>query len=87
MVRQCLERAEYAVTELRKRGIEAWRNENSVTVVFPRPPDEMMRKWIIAPRRGIGHILTMPHVTKEIIDEFVADFAAALAKTKPAPAP
>jgi len=83
MVRRCLDRAGYAVAELRRRGIEAWRNENSVTVVFPRPPDAMMRKWIIAPRRGIGHIITMPHVTEEIIDEFVADFAAALAKPAP----
>ena len=51
MVRLSLTRAAYAVAELRKQGIEAWRNENSVTVIFPRPPDELMKKWIIAPRR------------------------------------
>jgi histidine decarboxylase len=37
-----------------------------------------MRKWIIAPRGRIGHIITMPHMTEEIIDEFTADFSAAL---------
>ena len=82
MVRASLDRAAYAVDALRARGIEAWRNENSVTVVFPRPPEAVMKKWILAPRRGIGHLLTMPHVTKDIVDEFVSDFAAAIAKEK-----
>ena len=82
MVRRSLDRAAYGVEALRAHGIDAWRNENSVTVVFPRPPEAVMKKWIIAPRRGIGHIITMPHVTGEIIDEFVADFAAALTGRK-----
>ena len=87
MVRGSLERAAYAVDALKAHGIDAWRNENSVTVVFPRPPEVVMKKWILAPRRGIGHLLTMPHVTKDIIDEFVADFAAALAQEKTAAKP
>jgi histidine decarboxylase len=78
MVRRSLECAAYAVDALQARGIGAWRNENSVTVVFPRPPGAVMRKWILAPRRDIGHLLTMPHVTKDIVDEFAADFATAL---------
>ena len=40
----------------------------------------MMEKWIIAPRKKIGHLIAMPHVTTAIIDEFVADFAAAQTK-------
>ena len=80
MVRASLERAAYAVDALRAHGIEAWRNENSVTVVFPRPPEGVMKKWIIAPKRNLGHLITMPHVTKDIVDEFVADFSAALAE-------
>lgn len=78
MVRKCLENAEMAVQKLRVHGIEAWRHENSVTVVFPKPPPAVMQKWIIAPRRNIGHLIVMPHVNRVIIDEFVADFAAAL---------
>ena len=87
MVRQSLERAAYAVDALSARGIEAWRNENSVTVVFPRPPEAVMKKWILAPRGRIGHLLTMPHVTKDIVDEFVSDFAAAIAEEKHAAKP
>ena len=78
MVQECLERSEYAVHKLRAHDIDAWRHTNSVTVVFPRPPQSMMEKWIIAPRKKIGHLIVMPHVTKAIIDEFVADFVAAL---------
>ena len=87
MVRRSLALAAYGVEALRARGIDAWRNENSVTVVFPRPPEAVMKKWIVAPRRGIGHIITMPHMTEAIIDEFVADFAAALAAEKKQPTP
>ena len=75
MVRSCLDRAEDAVQKLKANGIDAWRHENSVTVVFPRPPAAVMQKWIIAPKNDIGHITVMPHVSTAIIDEFVADFA------------
>lgn len=78
MVRGCLERAQGAVRKLNAQGIAAWCHPNSVTVVFPRPPAQVMEKWIIAPKKDIGHLIVMPHVTTAIIDEFVADFAAAL---------
>jgi histidine decarboxylase len=76
IVQTSLQRAEQAVQKLKTHGIEAWRHNNSVTVVFPRPPAEMMQKWIIAPKKGIGHIITLPHVTEALLDEFVNDFAA-----------
>ncbi len=61
----------------------AWRHENSVTVGVSgvRPPS-LMKKWIIAPKKDIGHIITLPHVTPQLIEEFADDFAAAL-KTPP----
>ena len=77
IVQSCLANAEIAVSQLRARGIEAWRHPNSITVVFPRPPQPLMEKWIIAPRKNIGHLIAMPHVTGAFIDEFIADFAAA----------
>jgi hypothetical protein len=36
-----------------------------------------MEKWVLAPQGDIAHIITLPHVTPEIVDEFVADFAKA----------
>lgn len=82
IVHRSLQLADYAIAQLSARGIEAWRHENSITVVFPRPPESLMKKWIIAPKKGIGHIITLPHVTEAVIDEFAADFAAALLKTE-----
>lgn len=79
LVRRSLDLARYAVDTLQAKTIDAWRHDkNSVTVVFPKPPESLMKKWIIAPRRKIGHIITLPHMSEEVIDEFAADFAQAL---------
>lgn len=77
ITRRSLELADYAISAMQKVGIEAWRHKNSITVVFPRPADAVMKKWILAPRKDIVHIITLPHVTEAIIDEFVADYVAA----------
>ena len=73
VVNKSLSRAEYAVERFNDVGIPAWRNRNSVTVVFPRPSDEVVRKWQIAPYGDIAHIITMPNVTPESIDALVDD--------------
>lgn len=75
-VQSCLKMADYTISELEKRGIPAWRNKNSITVVFPRPSDEVIKKWQIAPYGEIGHLITMPHVEKRTVDQFVADYLA-----------
>ena len=54
MVRECLDVAEYAVNRFNDSGIPAWRNKNSVTVVFPKPPAEVVRKWQIAQYENIA---------------------------------
>ncbi len=73
LVSEMLAVAEYAVERFGEFGVPAWRHKNSVTVVFPRPPAEVMRKWQIAPLGDIAHIITMPHVTREMVNEFVDD--------------
>lgn len=80
-VHNCLQLAEYAVNKMCDIGIKAWRNKNSITVVFPRPPESIMRKWIIAPDKSICHIIIMPHVTQSVIDEFVGDMASVMKET------
>ena len=76
LVEGMLDTAEYAVQQFNDRGIPAWRNRNSVTVVIPKPPPEVFRKWQIAPEGREAHIITMPHVTRSMIDELVDDCAA-----------
>ena len=73
MVTECMAVAEYAVARFNDSGIEAWRNDNSVTVVFPKPSDEVVRRWQIAPYEGIAHLIAMPHVTRELVDAVVDD--------------
>ena len=73
MVRECVDVAKYAVSRFNDSGIPAWRNKNSVTVVFPRPSDEVVRKWQLAPYEDIAHLITMPHVTREKVDMVVDD--------------
>jgi len=87
IVQRSLSLADYAIERLATIGIKGWRNRNSITVVFPRPPDSLMDKWVIAPHGDIGHIITLPHVSRQVIDSFVEDFEASLEqdKTKPEP--
>lgn len=74
----CLRLAGYATARFKDAGIAAWRHKNSITVVFPRPGDSVIADWQIAPSRDIAHIITLPHVTREMIDRVVHDVAASL---------
>ncbi len=76
MVAGCLRMADYAIERFEAAGIAAWRNKSSVTVVFPRPPAPVVEKWQIAVFRDIAHIITMPHVTRQHVDELVEDIVS-----------
>jgi len=78
LVRRCFELADFAIERFEREGIRAWRNPHSITVVIPRPPRALLEKWVVAVHGDIGHIITLPHVTEEIIEEIVTDFVAAL---------
>ena len=67
MAVRCLKMADYAIERFREEGIDAWRNNNSVTVVFPRPAPQVLKKWQIAVSHDIGHMIAMPHVTRELV--------------------
>lgn len=72
----CIAMADYTIDAFARHGVSAWRHPNSVTVVFPRPPDAVIRDWQIAPSGDIAHIITMPHVTRSMIDKVVAETIA-----------
>ena len=73
VVNGMMETAEYAVAQFNQHGIPAWRHRNSATVVLPKPSPEVFDKWQIAPEGSDVRIVTMPHVTRELIDELVRD--------------
>ncbi|MYE37930.1 MAG: histidine decarboxylase [Candidatus Spechtbacteria bacterium SB0662_bin_43] len=72
-VAKMLETAEYTVQAFQKHNIKSWRNKNSITCVFPRPHHDITRKWNIASQGNLSHIITVSHVTKEIVDQVIQD--------------
>ena len=76
IVHETLDVAQYAVDKFNENGIPAWRNKNSITVVFPRPADTVVNKWQMAPYENVAHIITVPNVTRDKIDAAVADCVA-----------
>ena len=87
LVNRCFELADFAIERLAREGIEAWRNPASITVVIPRPPASIVEKWILAVHGDVGHLITLPHVTEEVIEEFVSDLAAAFSSRNPSSDP
>lgn len=67
------ELAEYTATKLNELGLNAWRNDNAITVVFPKPSAALCDKWQIASEGDNAHIICMPGITKEKIDEFLVE--------------
>jgi len=72
-----LKLATYAWEIFRRAGIEAHRNEGALTIVFPKPPDEICKKWQLATSGGISHLICMPHVTRGQIDALLKDILVA----------
>jgi histidine decarboxylase len=73
IITNCLKIAAYAENRLNDVGLNAWRNPHSITVVFDRPPESILRKWSLAVYKNIAHIITMPHVSREHIDRFITE--------------
>jgi len=73
IVRHCIRTAEYTVKKLNSIGVQAWKNDNAITVVFPRPKESLVKKWKLAVQGDIAHIICMPQVTKETINKVVYD--------------
>ncbi|HET7818124.1 MAG TPA: histidine decarboxylase [Bacteroidia bacterium] len=76
-VEHSLEVAAYTVEQLRQIGIEAWRNEQAITVVLPTPSASIIKKYQLATENGYSHIICMPNVSKKQIDEVVISLAPA----------
>ena len=70
--------AEYLHGELQKLGIKSWLNEYSNTVFFQRPSQALMDYYGLAPdehpeQGKLAHVLIMQHVSKDLLDTFIAD--------------
>ena len=75
--RYALQTAAYAEEQFIRAGVEAWRNPQALTVVFPQPPATVREKWQLASAGGSSHLICMPHVRPEQIDELIGDIKEA----------
>lgn len=68
--------AEYTVKKMQAEGISAWRNPDALTVVFPVPPESLRKKWQIATDDQWSHLICMPGVTQQQIDDFIEEWVS-----------
>ncbi len=81
-VRESLALADYTVKALQKIGIAAWRNTDAITVVIPEVHPAIKDKWQLATANGISHIMLMPYITQEHVDELIKDMISYPAEVK-----
>ncbi|WP_417552107.1 histidine decarboxylase [Marinomonas fungiae] len=77
-IAHCLSLAQSAVDKLQAANIPAWRNPNSITVVFPRPSEHVWRAFNLAVSGDKAHLITMPHhkdseKLDQLIDAIIRD--------------
>ena len=78
--------AEYAVKRLTTIGWPAWRHERAFTVVLASPPAGVLeRGWNLSKDGDRSHLITMPGITLNQVDDFVADLTDVLSRTTVAP--
>lgn len=74
IVSKCLSMAQLLTDRLNSETpINAWRHDDSVTVVFDRLSYRVEKKWQLASQGRMAHAITMPHVTEDLINQFVQD--------------
>ena len=76
-----VENAESMVGKFQSKGVNAWKNPFSNTVVFPRPSQKLIEKWQLASQFEISHVLTMPSMLEETIDSIVDEVHRDLEKS------
>ncbi|KAI6659002.1 Histidine decarboxylase [Oopsacas minuta] len=74
----CQERVKHIESMLRKLDIESLINPASIIICFPKPPQEIIQKYVLPTHYdehlgNISHLVVLPHVTKDIVDSFILD--------------
>lgn len=73
-VEKCLHNAHLLKAMLENSGIKCMLNSLSSTVVFERPTDlAFVRKWQLACEGDIAHVVVMPNIGIDMLEEFMSD--------------
>lgn len=74
-VATCLANARHLRDGLYDLGRPALLNPHSLTVVLDEPSERLVRRWSLARSGGRAHVVTVPHVTRALVDEFLSELA------------
>jgi len=72
-VKKAQELARYVEEKLKELGLNAWRNNDALTVVFDKPSVEICMKHQLASEENIAHIICVPGIEKEHVDVLIED--------------
>jgi len=73
-IQRCLGMAQYAVDRFQYANVNAWRNRNSITVVFPCPSEVIWKKHHLATSGGVSHFIATAHLRDtQPIDALIDD--------------
>lgn len=80
-VERCMRNAALLKAMLQHAGVRAMLNDLSNTVVFERPAEEaFVRKWQLACEGDIAHVVVMPNIDIDKLEEFVTDLVNSRAR-------
>lgn len=74
-----MDNTKYLMSELQRIDWPCWNNTYSNTVFFSRPDDGIVAKYNLANSfdehfgGNLSHVVVMQHVTRDMIDQFIAD--------------
>lgn len=69
--------AAYLEGRLVAGGWTAWRHPHAFTVVLKSPPSELITRWSLASSNGWSHIICVPGLDQEMIDQFLYELGIA----------
>jgi histidine decarboxylase len=73
-VAACLKRTELTAAALHDAGVPVLCNRFGMTIVFPQPSEEIVKRYQLACYRGEAHAIIMPNVTDALTAKFLAEY-------------
>jgi histidine decarboxylase len=80
LAQRCRRTARWLHGRLRTGGVSARRRPDSLTVYFPAPSDHLVVRYGLAVGNGIAHVVCVPGIDEDVLNEFVADMSASAAR-------
>jgi len=74
LAQESLQLAEDFTSRMEHSGIPVTRHAHGCILVFPKPQEELARRWQLATRGDFAHLVTVPGVTAEMLHTFLDDW-------------